>query len=150
MSQNEDFDDALERIKVLEIENTETKLRIESVENWLIKLDDKIKDVSVRADTSGDPKCTEHVENNMKALRSEFAVLKETVAFTATSQPKSLKTKTCNDCGEVFSRNYELENHMVHIHGSEKTHKCDICGKTFYLKLRLNKHMSIHQVDDQN
>ena len=65
---NKDFDDAFEKIKVREIENTETKLRIESFEIWTIKLDDKIKDVNARVDTSGNPEGSKHLENDMKAF----------------------------------------------------------------------------------
>ena len=93
LSQNDDFDDAFEKIKVHGIENTETKLRIESFEIWPITLDDKIKDVSARADTSGNNEGSEHLENNMKALCSDFAALIETIAFAALSKQK---------------RNYEL------------------------------------------
>ena len=54
---------------------------------------DKIKDVSARADTSGKNEGSEHLENDMKALHSDFAALKETIAFAALSKQK---------------RNYEL------------------------------------------
>ena len=37
--------------KVLEIKNTETKLRIESLETWLLKLNDKVEDVAGKADS---------------------------------------------------------------------------------------------------
>ena len=46
LSQNEEFDKSLERIKVLERENMDTKLRVESIETWLIKLNDNVEDVS--------------------------------------------------------------------------------------------------------
>ena len=63
------------------------------IEIWPIKLDDKIKDVSARADTSGNNEGSEHLENDMKALCSDFAALIETIAFAALSKQK---------------RNYEL------------------------------------------
>ena len=138
MSQNAEFDKSLEIIKVPETDNMDTKLRVESIETWLIKLNDNVEDVSVRVDTQDtnrNLKCSEHVENTMKALQNEFVALKETIAITASSQSKSLtKMKSCKECGEVFLRNYEFENHMVHVQGFEKTNKSDICGKTFFLK----------------
>ena len=51
LSQNEELDDALNKVKVLEIENTETKLRIASLETWLLKLNDKVEDVAGKTDS---------------------------------------------------------------------------------------------------
>ena len=45
----------------------------------------------------------------------------------------------------TFSKNCELENHMVAIHASKKPHACETCGKTFVLKWRLEKHLGVHQ-----
>jgi hypothetical protein len=56
------------------------------IEIWPIKFDDKIKDVSARADTIGNNECSERLENDMKAFCSDFAALKETLAFAALSK----------------------------------------------------------------
>ena len=40
------------KVKVLKIENTETKLRIESLETWLLKLNDKVEDVTGKTDNT--------------------------------------------------------------------------------------------------
>ena len=53
--------------------------------------------------------------------------------------------RKCKVCKKTFSKNCELEIHMVTIHASEKPHACETCGKTFVLKWRLEKHLSIHQ-----
>ena len=145
LSQNEELDDALNRVKVLEIENTETKLRLESIETWLLKVNDKVEHAGIRTGTHGNLKDSEQLENDMETLRNDFTALKETVALTTTSKPIGhSKSKSCNECGEMFLENYELENHMVIFHKLEKSNKCEICGKTFYLKWRLTKHTSIH------
>ena len=36
--------------------------------------------------------------------------------------------------------NFELEIHMVTVHGLEKQHSCELCGKRFFHKWRLKKH----------
>ena len=66
---------------------------------------------------------------------------KEKISF----QSKLRSERNCKVCKESFSKNCELENHMVTIHASEKTHACQTCGKTFVLKWRLEKHFGIHQ-----
>ena len=145
LSQNEEFDDALKRVKVLETENLETKLRIESIETWLLKLNDKVQENSDRTDPNENHKDSEHLEKDMEDLRHEFVALKETIVHTATSEPMSNSNSiSCKECGETFLRNHELERHMIGTHGLEKTNKCETCGKTFYLKWRLKKHLSIH------
>jgi hypothetical protein len=53
--------------------------------------------------------------------------------------------KSCEECDQNFTKNFELEHHMVEIHRHEKQHACNICGKQFYLKWRLKRHMEIHQ-----
>ena len=57
-------------------------------------------------------------------------------------------TIRCKICKESFSKNSELEKHLVNIHGSKKTYSCENCDKTFLLKWRLNKHIGIHQDDN--
>ena len=47
LCQSEEFEEALERVKVLEIQNTEAKLRLESLETWFIKLNKKVEDDSL-------------------------------------------------------------------------------------------------------
>ena len=50
LCQSEEFEEALERVKVLEIQNTKVKLRLESLETWFIKLNKKVEDDSARLD----------------------------------------------------------------------------------------------------
>ena len=128
LCQSEEFDEALEKVKVLGAHNTETKFRLESLETWMLKLNDKVEDVTAKMETN------EHLKNQVETLRKDLSSLKETLALHATLKTTSpLKNKSCNKCGETFAKNYELETHMVNMHELEKTHKCEICGKTFYL-----------------
>ena len=90
------------KIRDLEDENVSIKTRLESLENWALKITES--------------KCHD-----------------------------ALSERKCKLCKETFSKNCELENHMVTIHSSEKTYACETCGKTFVLKWRLEKHVGIHQ-----
>ena len=85
LSQNEELDDALNKVKVLEIENTETKLRIESLETWLLKLNDKVEDAAGKADLHQNKKESKHMKNDLEDLRKEFDAVKKTSLDTATS-----------------------------------------------------------------
>ena len=75
LSQNEEFDEAFKRIRVLEIENTETK----SIETWLLKLNDRFADVSGRTDKHENLSDSEHLANDMEDLHTELIALKRTM-----------------------------------------------------------------------
>ena len=73
---------------------------------------------------------------NVEALMTKVPQLEgslETQKKTTTSTCLT-KEKTCKECERTFSKNFELENHMVSFHGREKQHSCEICGKRLYLK----------------
>jgi hypothetical protein len=52
----------------------------------------------------------------------------------------SKEGKSGAKCDKTFSRNFELEIHVVKIHGHVKYHSCEICGKRFFIKWILKKH----------
>lgn len=139
--QSEQFDNAMEKVKVLENENVANKFRLESLENWLLKLNDKFQEANEKIEDTG-PK-ESYLKDQIDDIRKEFCTLKETIVTEAsTCLPKM---KSCSQCEGTFSRNVELERHMVHFHRLDKPHACEICGKTFYLEWRLKKHLSIHK-----
>ena len=105
-----------EKIRELEEDNVTIKTRLESLENWALKTTESVGHDALNRD-------------------------KGKICF-----PSKLRSeRKCKVCKEIFSKNCELENHMVTIHASEKTYACQTCGKTFILKWRLEKHLSIHQ-----
>ena len=145
LCQSEQLDDVFERVKVLETENVQTKFRLESLENWMLKLNEKTQEATEKIETFED---SAQFKEQIEDIRKEFSSLKETIVTPAAAEstPTCLpKNKSCNKCGEKFAKNFELENHMVHFHGLDKTNACGICGKTFYLKWRMKKHKSIHE-----
>ena len=93
------------------------------------------------------------IQTRLESLETWALKINESVSYDAFSRDKekiSLQSKLrgerkCKVCKESFSKNCELENHLVTIHASEKTHACQTCGKTFVLKWKLEKHLGIHQ-----
>ena len=53
LCQIELFDDAFERVKVLGTENVQTKFRLESHENWLLKLNEKTQEATEKIKDCG-------------------------------------------------------------------------------------------------
>ena len=141
LSQSEQFDNAMDRVNDLENDNIQNKFRLESLENWMLKLNEKLDKGLATVDGTTNTKLEEQIDD----VRKEFKSLKEAVTAAPASTSCLPKAKSCSKCGETFTRNFELENHMVHFHGLSKTFACDICGKTFYLKWRMEKHQSIHE-----
>ena len=52
---------------------------------------------------------------------------------------------SCNICGDTFSKNHELEEHMLNTHKEVKQFSCDQCDMSFVLQWRLKKHVKEHQ-----
>ena len=76
---------ALNKVKVLEIKITETKLRIESLETSLLQLNDKVEDVAGKTDSHQNEKESKQMKNDLEDLRKEFDAVKKTFLDTATS-----------------------------------------------------------------
>ena len=131
----------IEKLQEVEIENLTNKTRLEALENWMSQItehNDKTKaddnDASDR-----EPNKNTVANENVKTMQGESNVTKEK---PFNKQHQSTKCKTCK---ETFSKNFELEKHMVFAHNSEKPYACETCDKTFFLKWRLKKHISVHQ-----
>ena len=138
LCQSEVVEDTFERVKVLEVENLTSKTRLEFLENWVLKLNEN--DIEVR-DKIGklEDVNSSNFEAKIDALDREISSLKKNP-----EKAHSPCGKSCSECKEKFSKNCDLENHMVEVHGCEKLHSCEICGKSFLLKWRLKKHASVH------
>ena len=72
LCQSEEFENALERVKVLERENIENKLRLESLEHWLLKLNDKMQETNENIETLGTKDSTQ-LKEQMKSFARKFA-----------------------------------------------------------------------------
>jgi uncharacterized Zn-finger protein len=131
----------MERIKELEVENLTNKTRLELLESWILKLADEETKLKVKIKQLEDTFESSHLEPKIDALVKEVNDLKDKSLTPAVC----LKCKSCSECNETFSKNFEHGNHMVKVHGCEQPHSCDICGKKFYFKWRLKKHGSVHR-----
>ena len=149
LHQHDTIEEMDERIKAVEQITLTDKLRIESLENWTIKQADELN--LVKEKVSGlnlntfheDTEDSRYLREQIEAIKEEICSMKKPICASASSEDQS-KKKSCNECGEKFTRNCQLETHMVNFHGLEKIHACEVCGKTFYLEWRLKKHTSIH------
>ena len=77
------------------------------------------------------------MEQRIDAIGKEVNSLKEKI-LSPTSHIDQ-QCNPCKECAETFEKNFELENHMVDVHGCKKSYSCDICGKKFYLQWRRKK-----------
>ena len=126
ISKNNVFDENLDaRIVKLEVEQITTKNRLESIETWTLKQDEKLKELK---------------ENAAK----EYEVKKDTPKDTNQKDNRGIK---CNLCKRTFARNCDLEIHMDE-HEKEKKYRCNSCEKTFHLQWRRNKHEKSHKETD--
>ena len=128
-----ELDEDLEtRITKLEVDEKTSKSRIESLESWIQKHDEKLKEIGERGE-----KDHENIEMLKKKLVSLEGVPKHT-------KDKTRIEKKCKHCEQTFSRNCDLEKHMDEHEETGKGFKCNTCEKTFYLKWRQNKHEKNH------
>ena len=139
LSQSELFDITLDKTKELETDNLTNKVRLEALENWALKLNEKHD--KLRADIEGfDPLSLEQrIDARLDTICEEMGSKKNDVQ--APTPQNTHSCKQCKECAETFSKNYELERHMVNVHGCEKSHSRDICGKKIYLQWSLRKHL---------
>ena len=91
----------------------------------------------------------QEVEKNVKILETKVVELASNLKRTSNNLPSTSAcpnlVKSCKECDQKFSMNFELEIHMVTVHGLEKQHSCELCGKRFFHKWRLKKHASVHE-----
>ena len=93
----------VKKIRDLEVENLSIKTRLESLETWALKINESVG-------------------------HDAFSRVKEGISL----QSKLRSERKCKVCKESFSKNCELENHLVTIHASEKTYACQTCGKCLF------------------
>ena len=107
-----------------------SKLRIESLENWITRNDEDKK--AMKKDIE---ECSKHA--------SVLSEQKENSINQNEAAPKSVQQK-CKKCGKLFSKNSDFEHHLEVEHNVDKSFRCELCGKGFVLEWRLKKHRSIH------
>ncbi|XP_047216105.1 gastrula zinc finger protein xFG20-1-like [Girardinichthys multiradiatus] len=77
---------------------------------------------------------------------NETCFREKKIIDSVTNVQKGSKTFNCGECGQGFTRKYNLKQHTK-VHTGEKPFSCDACGKRFAYKSNLNIHMRIHKGD---
>ena len=126
------------------------KAKIEYLENWVLKQDESIQELSEklsRLDKNGVlvQESTSLVTLNKKVVGLEIDV--NSMKFNSSKKetiPKALNLTKCKECDEVFTWNSDLEKHMIQEHEHDRKFGCEVCDKKFVLEWRLKKHMKMH------
>ena len=130
------------------------KLRIESLENWVLKQDAKIQELSINEshlDKNTDQNKFGDLQERISSIESD---MKNSEVDRKKSEENNLENDDakkgvflrCEHCDDKFTKAIELETHM-NEHGLVKKHICEVCEKGFHLKWRLNKHKQMHNED---
>ena len=130
INQHDLIDNLEEKVNEKESETLSKKFRIESLENWVINQGESISCLDKK------------LELEIKELKEkELGKASNVQNIILQDEPKN--TIKCKECGKTFSKNHQLEEHMVE-HSNVERFKCESCNKDFYLKWRLQKHMKVH------
>ena len=109
-----------DRVRTNKIETVTIKVRLESLENWVLKQDENVKLLEeklskVELDKEND------LSEDLKSLESKVSQLEGSLETIDTHKKTALSCpsnrKDCKKCAETFSKNFELETHMVSFHG---------------------------------
>ena len=154
LDQHDTIVEAETRIKALEQEKVSNEARLEAIENWVLKQDEKIKELDdklINMDENGvilkENKIMETLKQKVIGLEINLGTMKNIQACKKQPEKSNLREKKCEDCGETYARNCDLEHHLESCHSKEKKHECNSCGKRFHLKWRLKKHVMIHTTE---
>ena len=144
--QSEEIEAIEQRVKAMEREDLTNKAKIEYLENWVIKQNDAIEELSKKQDEkevfAKESNADEKLKEKVNGLENEISRLKKENACTKESLNPKNKIK-CDECGLTFFKTCELELHLEE-HGKKKQFKCEMCAKEFFLSWRMKKHMKIH------
>ena len=154
LNQSEAFEEIEAISKDLEHQNVTNKARIEALENWVLKQNDAIVDLSEKLsclDENGfiikESSDVLTLKKRIGSIEIDLNSLKRTsMKRNESSKPldSNKRSKKCNECDNRFTQNFEMENHMVEAHQRKKQHVCEVCEKEFYFEWRLKKHTKMH------
>lgn len=158
---SEAIDDIEEKVRDLQREDCTNKAKIEYLENWVIKQNNTLEELSekiTRLDENGFlvkesgnieylKKKVTNVEIDVGNKISKFEItLRQVQAdrrIPANKNPHKKPNIKCAECEETFTKTCDLELHMEE-HGKVKQFKCQVCRQEFYLKWRYQKHIKMH------
>ena len=150
LNQSESMEDLEKIVKALEYKDVSNKAKIEYLENWVVKQNNVIEDLSEklsRVDENGvftkESKDVESLRKKIVSIEIDVSSMRRKTP-TLSENPNQKKKIKCNECSETFNQTCQLEIHMEEKHETDKQFKCSICEKDFVLNWRLKKHMNIH------
>ena len=156
ISQHDALEDIEKRIEEAECKDVTNRTRIEALENWVLKQDDLIKDLNKKLDTMDANGAIIQESSEIETIKKQIVSLEIDMKSdkSAKSSRKNdeqeignntrSKSVKCEDCGRLFSRNCDFEEHLEE-HQTDKLFECKECGKKFYLEWRLRKHTNLHK-----
>ena len=153
LCQSEALEQMQEKMKTLEQENITNKVKMEHLENWIVKQNDLIEDLNQkvsRMDENGviikESSESESLRKKVWGIEIDVDNLKKK---KIKEKPKPINSKVhvkkCAECETTFLKNSDLEKHVIDIHGRAKAFKCEVCEKTFVLEWRMSKHLQMHE-----
>ena len=145
------------RIKSVEQKILTDKLRIESLDNWVLQQDAKIQKLSEKEshlDINKEQKEFKDLQERILSIESDMINArvdrrKNDEYDLKKDDAKKYVFLKCEHCEEKFTKAIEVETHMTEL-GLMKKHSCEVCGEGFYLKWRLNKHKQMHSEDHRS
>ena len=155
LCQSEALEQMEENVKNLEKENTTNKVKIEYLESWVVKQHDLIEDLNQkfsRLDKNGvlvkESSDSQTIQKKLVAIEIDVDSLKNSLKHKESTKPQlnsKLHARKCKECEETFTKNSDLEMHVITEHEQEKTFQCGICAKRFVLEWRMRKHLKMHE-----
>jgi len=153
LCQSEALEQMEDKMKTLEQENITNKIKMENLENWIVKQHDLIEELNQkisRMDENGviikESRETENLQAKVLGIEIDVTNLKKR---KIKENPKPINSKVhvkkCTECETTFLKNSDLEKHVINIHGRAKAFKCESCDKAFVLEWRLRKHLEMHE-----
>ena len=144
INQHDDLENLEAKVKSIEISNTTSQIRIESLEGWVLKQDERIRMLDEKVPSVNVSNEEDRDTNQLSDIMKKISTIETKLNKVQPALESDSNVTNCKLCDKTFSRNCELEIHIEKEHGNAKKHECNVCGKSFVLKWRMNKHVAGH------
>ena len=117
--------------------NTTSQIRIESLESWVLKQDERIIILEEKVPSVNVSNEEDRETKQLGDIMKKISIIETRLNKVEPASESDSKVTICNQCDKTFSRNCDLEIHIEKVHENAKKHECNSCGKTFVLKWRV-------------
>ena len=142
--QHDAIEDLNGKIRTLEEENVGNRARIESLESWASKQAEEFKDITKKMIENEEIEALNHKVTDLELEVSDLKSHTNSVTVPNSSTEEMIHRRPCHLCNKPFTKNSDLEIHLMEIHGVEKKFSCEVCEKEFVLEWRFKKHITMH------